>query len=147
MKTRIALKEAQKTKAYCVKCESKIMIPPEVHGEFERIVLANSLRLSMEIRRYPSSISPLGSMLSLEELSVHPPTFFLSKAEAAGGGICSRTNVISVAAFLAGYKGFFFCFWTPLEPAFSVACIGNIFVHLSTCHLSICFVTWPTSKC
>ena len=32
-----------------------------------------------------------------------------------------------------------------LTPAFCVTCIGNIFVHLSTCHLSTCFVTWPTS--
>lgn len=34
MKTKIALNEAYKTKAYCVKCESKVMISPEVHGEF-----------------------------------------------------------------------------------------------------------------
>ena len=37
--------------------------------------------------------------------------------------------------------------WTcNITPAFSVTCIGDIFVHLSTCHLSTCFVTWPTSK-
>ena len=34
-----------------------------------------------------------------------------------------------------------------LTPAFSVTCIGGIFVYLSTCHLSTGYVTWPTSKC
>ena len=34
-----------------------------------------------------------------------------------------------------------------ITPAFSVTCIGDIFVHLSTCHLSTGYVTWPTSKC
>ena len=40
------------------------------------------------------------------------------------------------------------CSWGKdlFTPAFSVTCIGDIFVHLSTCHLSTCFVTWPTSN-
>ena len=37
--------------------------------------------------------------------------------------------------------------WGYITPAFSVTCIGDIFVHLSTCHLSTGYVTWPTSKC
>ena len=73
-------------------------------------------------RRYPpSGISPLGSMLSSEELSVHSAAIFLNEAEVAGGGICSLTtsssptNVISVAAYLASSTGNFFCFCTPLN--------------------------------
>ena len=97
------------------------MISPEAHCEFEWILLANSLRLPMDTRRYPSGISPFGSILSSEELSVYSAPIFLNEAEAAGGGICSLTtsssptNVISVAAFLASSMGTFFCFWTPLN--------------------------------
>ena len=97
------------------------MISPEAHCEFEWILLASSLRLSMDTRRYPSGISPFGSILSSEELSVYSAPIFLNEAEAAGGGICSLTtsssptNVISVAAFLASSMGTFFCFWTPFN--------------------------------
>ena len=75
----------------------------------------------MDTRRYPSGISPFGSILSSEELSVYSAPIFLREAEAAGGGICllttssSPTNAISVAAFLASSMGTFFCFWTPLN--------------------------------
>ena len=75
----------------------------------------------MDTSRYPSGISPFGSILSSEELSVHSTASFLNDAEAAGGGICSLTisssptNVISVAEFLATSTGSFFCFWTPLN--------------------------------
>ena len=97
----------------------KIIISPEEHGELEWILLANSTRLSMDTRQYPSGISPFGSMLSSEELSVHWTAMFLNDAEAAGSGICSLatssspTNMISAAAFLACSTGIFFCFWTP----------------------------------
>lgn len=57
------------------------MISPEAHGEFEWILPANFLRLSTEIRRNLSGISPLGSMPSSEELSVHSAAIFLSEAE------------------------------------------------------------------
>ena len=84
----------------------------------------SSLRLYKEIRRYPSGISRLGSMLSSEGLSVHSPAIFSSEAEAAGDGICSLTtsssptNVISVAAFLASSTSSFFCLWEPLNSDF-----------------------------
>ena len=116
------------------------MISPEAHCEFEWILLANSLRLSMDTRRYPSGISPFGSILSSEELSVYSAPIFLREAEAAGGGICllttssSPTNAISVAAFLASSMGTFFCFWTPLnfdfffwQFFFSTDCFRPIF--------------------
>ena len=78
----------------------------------------------MDTRRNPSGISPLGSMLSSEELFVHSAAIFVNEAvqaEATGGGICSLTtlpsptNVISAAAFLASSTGTFVCFWTPLN--------------------------------
>ena len=46
----------------------------------------------MDTRRYPSGISPFGSILSSEELSVYSAPIFLKEAEAAGGGICSLTT-------------------------------------------------------
>ena len=116
------------------------MISPKAHCKFEWILVANSLRLSMDTRRYPSGILPFGSILSSEELFVYSEPVFLKEAEAAGGGICSLTtsssptNVISAAAFLASSTGTFFCFWTPLnfdfffwQFFFSTDCFRPIF--------------------
>ena len=111
----------------------------------------SSLRLFTEIRRYPSGISLLGSMLSSEELSVHSAAIFLSEAEAAAGGICSRslttssspTKVISVAAFLASSTGTFFCFWTPLncDSFFYYFCsVRTVYVRF------FLLSTWPCTR-
>lgn len=97
----------------------------------------------MDTRRNPSGISPLGSMLLAEDLSVHSAAIFVNKAvqaEAAGGGICSLTtlpsptNVISSAAFLASSTGTFVCFTTPLNFDFffwqcflNTGCLRSIF--------------------
>ena len=58
--------------------KEKIIASPEEHGELEWILLANSTRLSMDTRRYPSGISPFGSML-------HQKSF-------GRRGICSLTT-------------------------------------------------------
>ena len=49
--------------------------------------------------------------------------------------------VVSSSRLLFAFHVFSF------TPALSVTCIGDIFVHISTCHLSTGYVTWPTSKC
>ena len=77
--------------------------------------------LSIDKRRYPSAISPIGSMLPLEELSVYSTAIFLNEAEVAGSGICSLTiiftdkHMISVAAFLAQFYRHFLLLLDSLE--------------------------------
>ena len=51
--------------------------------------------LSMDKRRHLSAISLFGSMLPLEELSVHSTAIFLNEAEVAGSGICSLTIIFT----------------------------------------------------
>ena len=51
--------------------------------------------LSMDKRRHPSAVSLFGSMLPLEELSVHSTAIFLNEAEVAGSGICSLTIIFT----------------------------------------------------
>ena len=63
------------------------------------MVNLNSFRkffeLFMDKTRYPFAISPFGSMLPLEELSVHSTAIFLNEAEVAGSGICSLTIIFT----------------------------------------------------
>ena len=51
--------------------------------------------LSMDKRRHLSAVSLFGSMLPLEELSVHSTAIFLNEAEVAGSGICSLTIILT----------------------------------------------------
>ena len=72
--------------------------------------------LSMDKRRHPSAISLFGSMLPLEELSLHSTPIFLNEAEVAGSGICSLTIIFTDKHdFSRGVSRQFFCFWTPLN--------------------------------
>ena len=65
--------------------KEKIIASPEEHGELEWILLANSTRLSMDTRRYPSGILPFGSML-------HFCAFNGNFSQSSGRGICSLTT-------------------------------------------------------
>lgn len=72
----------------------KIIISSEEHGEFDWILLANSTRLSMETRQYPTGILPLGSMLWLEELSVNSTAIFsTTPKQCAAESVHSQHNL------------------------------------------------------
>ena len=88
--------------------KEKIIASPEEHGELEWILLANSTRLSMDTRRYPSGISPFGSMLHWKSFLCIQRQFF-SKQRAWNLFTHNIVNVISAAAFLASSTGNFLC--------------------------------------
>ena len=88
--------------------KEKIIVSPEERGELEWILLANSTRLSVDTRRYPSGILPFGSMLHWKSFLCIQRQFF-SKQRAWNLFTHNIVNVISAAAFLACSTGNFLC--------------------------------------